>query len=85
MAHLTAFERKLDRLFLERTFNLRFLLGLKKRGSTPRITRIKIDKAIGDLQDLASKTLASGVAKNEFEENAGPKSGRKIIGRGWKR
>ena len=30
MAHLTAFERKLDQLFLDRTFNLRSMLGFKK-------------------------------------------------------
>ena len=29
MAHLTAFERKLDQLFLDRTFNLRSMLGFK--------------------------------------------------------
>src|SRR3989338_10815818 len=85
MAHLTEFERKLDKLFLDRTSNLRAMLGLKKCGPKPQITRRKIDKAVGDLQDLASKILASGLAKKAFEESAEPKSGRKIIGRGWKR
>ncbi|HAH20593.1 MAG: hypothetical protein A2Y00_02005 [Omnitrophica WOR_2 bacterium GWF2_43_52] len=84
MAYLTVFERKLDQLFLDRTFNLRCMLGLKKRGPKPQITRKKINKAIEDLQGLASRILASGLAKKEFEENAGPKKGRKITGRGWK-
>ena len=84
MAHLTAFERKLDQLFLDRTFNLRSMLGFKKYGPKPQITRRKIDNAIGDLQNLASKILASGLAKEAFEKNTGPKSGRKIAGRGWK-
>ncbi len=85
MAHLTEFERKLNKLFLDRTSNLRSMLGLKKCGPKPQITRRKIDKAIGDLQDLASKILASELAKKAFEESAESKSGRKIIGRGWKR
>ncbi|MDO9392139.1 MAG: hypothetical protein Q7U71_10255 [bacterium] len=84
MAHLTAFERKLNRLFLERTHTLRSKLGLKRVGPKPQITRKKIDRAIGELQDLASTILVKGLAKKEFIENAGSKKGRKIIGRGWK-
>jgi hypothetical protein len=48
------------------------------------MTRKKINQAIAALQDLTSNILASGLAKKEFEENAGPKSGRKIVGRGWR-
>ncbi|MDP3024495.1 MAG: hypothetical protein Q8O10_03070 [candidate division Zixibacteria bacterium] len=85
MSHLTAFERKLNQLFLDRTYDLRSKLGLKKCGPKPHPKREKIDKAIQTLQDLASNILASGYAKKEFEENAGRKRGRKIVGRGWKK
>jgi hypothetical protein len=84
MAHLTTFEKKLDKLFHDRTYDLRSKLGLKKRGHKPQITRKKINEAIITLQDLASNILSKGLAKKEFEENAGKKSGRQIIGRGWK-
>ena len=84
MAHLTAFEKKLDQLFFERTYSLRSKLGLKKRGPKPQLTRKKISKAIEDLQDLTSNILAKGLAKKEFKKNAGPKKARKIVGRGWK-
>jgi len=85
MAHLTTFEKKLDHLFLDRTYNLRSKLGLKRCGPKPQITRKKIDKAIEELQDLASNILAKGLAKKEFDENTGNKKRRKIKGRGWKK
>lgn len=84
MAYLTAFEKKLDQLFFDRTFELRSKLGMKKCGPKPHLTKGKIDKAIRDLQDLASNILAKDYQKKEFEENAEPKTRRKIIGRGWK-
>lgn len=84
MAHITKFEKKLDQLFFDRTFSLRSELGLIKKGPRPTITRKKIDKTIGDLQDLTSTILANGLARREFAENAGKKKGRQISGRGWK-
>ena len=84
MAHLTTFEKELDRLFYNRTYNLRSKLGIKRPGPKPHLTRKKINKAIETLQDLTSNILARGLAKKEFEENAGPKSRRKIKGRGVK-
>lgn len=85
MAHLTTFEKKLDQLFLDRTYSIRSNLGLKKRGPRPQMTRKKINNAIGQLQDLTSNILARGLAIKEFDQNALPKKGRKIIGRGWKK
>ena len=84
MAHLTSFEKRLDRLFLDRTYNLRSRLGLKKRGPKPQLTRKKVNKTIDELQNLASNILAKGLAKNEFKENVRNKKGRKIKGRGGK-
>ena len=85
MAYVTLFEKKLDHLFQERTFALRSRLGLKKLGRTPQITRNKITKAIDQLQDLSSIILAQGLAKREFQENAGVKKRRAVRGRGWKK
>jgi len=86
MAHLTKFETKLNKMFLERTHELRSKLGLKKRGKHPTINRRKITKSIVELQDLSSNILAKGLAKKEFNENiTGRKKGRKIKGHGWKK
>ena len=84
MAHITAFESKLEKLFRERTYKLRSDLGLKRKGPRPKLTRNKINKAIEELQELASNVLAKGLAREEFNENAGKKRGRKITGWGWK-
>lgn len=84
MAHLTKFEKRLERLFLDRTYKLRSSLGLKKRGPAPKLTRKKIDGAIEELQSLASNILARGLAKAEFSKNVGNKRRKKIKGRGWK-
>ena len=48
------------------------------------MTRKKIDNAIGKLQDMTTTILARGLAVKEFDNNANPKKGRKITGRGWK-
>lgn len=83
MAHKTLFERKLNKLFQERTFNLRAKLGIKKLGRKPTINRKKLVRAIGELQDLSTVILAKGLAKTEFEDNAGTPKRRKVKGRGW--
>jgi predicted GIY-YIG superfamily endonuclease len=87
MAHLNAFEKKLDQLFFDRTYEMRVNVGLKKIGARPHMTQKKINNAIETLQNLASNILARGLAKKEFEQNAvkGKKRRRKIVGRGWQR
>ena len=84
MAYLTAFEKKLDQLFFDRTYELRSKLGMKKPGPKPHLTKGKIDKAIHDLQHLVSNSLAKDYQEKEFKKNAGHKKRRKIIGKGWK-
>jgi hypothetical protein len=85
MAHVTKFEKSLNKLFQERTYSLRKNLGLKIRGNKPVITRKKINKTIIELQDLASVILAKGVAKREFNQNSGKKKGKKVKGHGWRK
>src|ERR1041384_116234 len=84
MARLTSFERRLDRLFHDRTYALRSSLGLKRPGPHPKMTRKRIDHSIAALQDLSSSIMAGKIARKEFKENARPKKGRKITGWGWK-
>ena len=64
------FESKLEKLFRERTYKLRSDLGQKRKGPRPKLTRNKINKAIEELQELASNVLAKGLAREEFNENA---------------
>ncbi len=85
MAHLNTFQKKLDKLFFDRTYNLRSTLGLKKNGRRPKLNRKKIDASIKDLQDLASSILARNLAKIAFLKSSKKKIGRQIKGWGNKK
>ncbi len=68
MAFSKAFERKLDDLFRQRTHWLRAQLGKKGAGKPPEFGRMKVTKAIRQLQLIASDALAHKLAKTEFEK-----------------
>jgi hypothetical protein len=81
MAFSKEFERELDRLFQQRTHWLRRELGSKGAGKPPVFNRHKIDNGIERLQTIASKALASKLAKVEFQEYVGDRKNYHI--KGW--
>lgn len=67
MSRAVEFKRELDRLFRRRTHWLRTALDGAKPGVPPRFRRSHVDKAIDELQGLASEALADSLARDEFE------------------
>jgi len=84
MAFSKAFERKLDKLFHQRTNWLRQELGNKRAGAPPVFDRKKVDTGISDLQDLASAALVYKLAKAEFDEHVASTKNYHLKGRGWR-
>jgi len=62
------FERVLFRLFRDRTHRLRDLVKSPGSGKVPGFNRKKREKAIGELQKLASSCLVKDYAKREFKK-----------------
>ena len=71
------FERVLFRLFHDRTHRLRDLVKSPGSGKVPGFNRKKREKAIGELQKLASACLVKNYAKREFKKLVDKK--RKIV------
>jgi hypothetical protein len=66
MAKAVQFQRILERLFRERADWLLNVLREPRPGAPPKFGRKKVDRAIKDLQQLASGALATKLAKAEF-------------------
>ena len=68
MAHHVQFDRILDRLYKRRTDRLRRILA-PKRGKTRGLTKKHREKALDELEEIASRGLATKMAKTEFEKS----------------
>jgi len=84
MALSKTFGRELDRLFHRRTHWLRRELGKTSAGRPPQFRRQDVNRAIINLQKIASHSLANKLAKTEFSERVKLRKGYRIKGRGPK-
>jgi len=82
MAFSKAFERELNSLFRRRTHWLRQELGRKGAGKPPQFSRTTVNKAIRNLQLIASDALADKLAKVEFETHVNWRKNYHVAGRG---
>lgn len=82
MAYKKRFSQELDKLFKKRTHWLRSCIGYNKPGAPPTLSKKTIEKAIINLQEIASQTLANKLAKREFEKYTIDKKSWRIKGHG---
>jgi hypothetical protein len=82
MAFSKSFERELNALFHQRTDWLRRKLGVKGAGKPPEFGREKVDAGIERLQQIASKALASKLARVELEEHVTSRKNYHVKGHG---
>lgn len=66
MSALKQFERELNRLYEDKTYELRHSVGLVKRGKPPTFNKARRKKSINRLLDLASRIRDKKVAEHEF-------------------
>lgn len=85
MTKINEFNKKLNKLFEERTHWLRSAVKRAPQGHPPFFTRAKVDKSIEQLQDIASEILIHQVSKTEFNKIVLQKKRwhTKNKGRGW--
>jgi hypothetical protein len=82
MSHIGEFNRILDKLYKCRTDKLRRILS-PKPGPSRSLTKRQRERKIRELQTLASKALANGLARREFDRAVSePKTWR---AKGWRR
>lgn len=83
MSLSTEFERRLDALWFRRTAALRSLVN-KRPGRRSDLSKPLREKAIADLQDLATEILCRGLAKREMGKLTRYRRRRHLVGRGLK-
>ena len=83
MAFSNLFERKLDKMFLQRTHWLRKELSSTQAGKPPKFSRQNVDSGIDELQEIASKALAQKLAKKEFDNHVTTRKNYQVKGRGF--
>jgi hypothetical protein len=76
------FERKLDSLFQRRTFWLRHELGRRGVGRPTTFRRKTVNRAIKELQLIASHALAPKLAREEFGARVRERKNYHVKGRG---
>jgi hypothetical protein len=67
MSYRVEFSRHLEDLFKRRTVWLRTVIDKKRPGAPQKFARAHVNKAIAEMQELASLALADRLAKREFE------------------
>lgn len=82
MALSKEFERELAKLFKMRTHWLRQRLGTQGAGRPPTLSRKTVNRAIRRLQLIASRALASRLARKEFAEQVSERRNYHIRGHG---
>jgi hypothetical protein len=85
MSFSRQFEKELEKLFYDATYkDIRKDICPRKGkpGKGPTLSKKKLDKIIAKLQDLASKALASKLAKEKFEAHVKAKHTWNIKGHG---
>lgn len=82
-----SFNKKLNKLFYQRTLWLRKAIDKGNVGRPPIFNRKKISKNINELQNIASECVTHTFAKNEFEKTIDKKKQWRVNKRkgwGWK-
>ena len=82
MSFSKQFEKKLDKLFRQRTRWFRTILGSRKQGKPPEFDRRKVNAAIKKLQSLALKALSSKYLRAELKQHARQKRSWHVKGYG---
>jgi hypothetical protein len=82
MAREVQFKKTLDKLFRQRTYWLRNILGRPTPGAPPKLDKRRIDHVIRELQAIASGSLATKLAKTEFSSSVEKKKRWHVKGRG---
>src|SRR5271157_1093861 len=82
MSKSVEFNKTLQRLFKHRADWLLHLIGKRLPGAPPVFSRGKLQRAIQNLQRIASTALASKLAKTEFASAVAKKKAWHVRGRG---
>ena len=85
MTKINVFNKRLSRLFNDRTHWIRNAVKKTSLGRPPIFTKSKVEKNIGLLQDIASKILVYKVSKKEFDKIVLQKKRWHTKNKGWGR
>ncbi len=81
ISHQVKFNRRLDRLYANRTGWLRTVLTKANPGPVPILTKKQRERAIKRLQAIASDALARRMAKKQFERSIAKR--KAWVTKGW--
>lgn len=86
MASAIQYRKIIDDLFRRRTdWLLKHVLGKPSPGAPRKFSKREVDRAIGDLQEIASASLATKLAKTEFAKSVEKKKSWQVKGWGFEK